>query len=297
MRQNSLVRFSRASSTFDGPRLVRACMSGERSDRFVLDLRGATVLKDGVRALDDVTLTVRRGEHTAIAGPNGAGKSTLINLLTLDDRALPRDDGVPAVRVFGESRWNVFDLRARLGIVTADLHQRFVAGNSMGAVTGEDAVLSGLFGTRGVLMYVTVSPRMRADAAEALDRAGATALSTKTLDRMSTGEARRVLIARALVTRPDALVLDEPTAGLDLVARRKFLDTIESIAAEGTTIVLVTHHVEEIIPAIERVVLLDRGRVACDGGKADVLTSSNLSAVYGAPISVHHDGGYYHARA
>ena len=121
----------------------------------VLELTDAVVVKDGVRVLDGLSLTIRAGEHTAILGPNGAGKTTLINLLTHDDRPLAVINGVPPVRVFGSTRWNVFDLRSRLGIVSTDLHHRFVAGNSLGNITGEAAVLSGLFGTRGVLDYVT----------------------------------------------------------------------------------------------------------------------------------------------
>src|SRR5438045_9253474 len=107
----------------------------------VLELRKATVLKGGVPALEDITLTIHAGEHTAIIGPNGAGKTTLINLLTHDDRAVARGDGKPPVLVFGSSRWNVFDLRSKLGIVSTDLHQRFVSGNSFGETTATDAVL------------------------------------------------------------------------------------------------------------------------------------------------------------
>jgi iron complex transport system ATP-binding protein len=267
------------------------------TDHPVLELVDATVVKDGVRVLDGLTLAIRAGEHTAIVGPNGAGKTTLINLLTADERALACPGAPPAVRVFGSERWNVFELRSRIGIVSTDLHQRLVSGNSFGPVTGEDAVLSGLFGTRGVLKYVTVTTAMRQRAADALARVEAAHLASKTLDRMSTGEARRILIARALVTEPQALVLDEPSAGLDLVARQRFLDAIARIADEGTTIVLVTHHIEEILPTIGRVVLLDRGRVAAAGPKHAVLTAARLSAVYGAPIALQEARGYYYAQA
>jgi iron complex transport system ATP-binding protein len=183
----------------------------------------------------------------------------------------------------------------RLGIVSADLHQQFVEGNSIGRIIGEDAVISGFFGTRGFLLYATVTDDMRRQAREALDRVGAAALGGRRLDEMSTGEARRVLIARALVTGPDVLVLDEPAAGLDLVARQRFLDTIGRIGAEGTTLVLITHHVEEIVPAIEQVVLLRRGRILCAGPKADVLTAANLTHLFGAPVSIRESKGYYTA--
>jgi iron complex transport system ATP-binding protein len=262
----------------------------------ILELADAAVVKGGVRILDGLTLTIRPGQHTAILGPNGAGKSALINLLTRDEYALARSDGVPPVRLFGSDRWDLFELRSRVGIVSADLHQQFVSGHSAGRITSEDAVVSGFFGTRGFLLYATVPAGMRRRAREALERLEVAALATRTLDAMSTGEARRVLIARALVTEPTALVLDEPAAGLDLVARQRFLDTINRLATDGTTIVLITHHVEEVIPAIEQVVLLQRGRIARAGAKHEVLTSANLSALFGAAIAVHESGGYFHAR-
>src|ERR1700682_6264800 len=134
----------------------------------VLELTEATVVKNGVRILDGLTLAIRPGEHTAIVGPNGAGKSTLINVLTRDEYPLPHANGQPPVRIFGSDRWDGFELRTRLGIVTADLHQRFVEGHSAGRITGEDAVLSGFFATRGFLLYAEVTTAMRRAASAGL---------------------------------------------------------------------------------------------------------------------------------
>lgn len=203
----------------------------------------------------------------------------------------------PAVRVFGRDRWHVFDLRTQLGIISATLHQRFVAGHSAGRIRGEDAVVSGFFATQGVLLYNDVTEEMRHRARASLARVQALHLAEKMVDEMSTGEARRVLIARALVSAPRALVLDEPTTGLDVVARHRFLESVRDIARYGTTIVLITHHVEEIIPEVQQVVLLDRGRVAAAGPPAEMLTDERLSAVFGAPVRVEHVGGYYQATA
>jgi iron complex transport system ATP-binding protein len=263
----------------------------------VLELNDATVVKDGLRILDGLTLTIRAGEHTAIVGPNGAGKTTLLNVLTEQDHPLAREEGEPPVRIFGRAMWDIFDLRSRLGIVTSDLHQRFVDGNHAGRITAEHAVLSGFHATHGVIRDGSVTDAMRQESSNALRRLEVDHLARKTLDEMSTGEARRVLIARALVSRPDALVLDEPTAGLDLVARARFLNAVSRIARGGTTIILVTHHVEEIIPEIDHLILIKRGRVACAGPKRTILTDGNLSALFDAPVAVHEAGGYYHARA
>ncbi len=262
----------------------------------LLELCDATVILGDTRVLDGLTLTIHVGEHTAILGPNGAGKSTLMKLLTLQLYPLAGASGAAPIRVFGRDRWDVFALRSQLGIVSADLHDRFVHGNSSGTITGLDAVLSGFFASQGVFAHQRVTDPMRHQALEALESMGAGRLAGATLDTMSTGEARRVLIARALVHKPAALVLDEPTRGLDLVSRHRFCERVRTVAQQGTTILLVTHHVDEIIPEIARVILLRRGRIACDGPKVDVLTGHHLSHAFDAPLAVDQTGGYFHVR-
>src|SRR6266566_7906466 len=138
----------------------------------ILELVDATVVKNDRRVLDGVTLTIRAGEHTAIVGPNGAGKSVLVRLLTHEDRALQPADGTPPVRVFGSGHWNVFELRAQLGIVSADLHHRFVTGNTEGHITGAAAVVSAFLASDGILRYGVITDEMRGLAAEALGRMG-----------------------------------------------------------------------------------------------------------------------------
>jgi iron complex transport system ATP-binding protein len=263
-----------------------------------LELRDTTVVLGGVRVLDGLTLTIDIGEHAAVLGPNGAGKSTLMKLLTLQLYPVaPVDpDGRPPIRLFGRERWNVFELRSQMGIVSADLHDRFVHGNSNGVLTGLDAVMSGFFATDGVFAHQQVSEAMRTRAHEALERVEAGTLARRTLDTLSTGEARRVLIARALVHAPKTLVLDEPTRGLDLVARHQFMERVRAVARQGVTILLVTHYADEIIPEIDRVILLRQGSIAADGPKAGTMTAEKLGAVFGAPLVVETVAGYYHVR-
>ena len=207
--------------------------------RPVLQLNNATVVKGEHAVLDGLTLTIQSDEHTAILGPNGAGKSELVRLLTLEDRPLATPDGTP-IRVFGDDSWDIFELRAQLGIVSSDLHHRFVFGNNEGRVVAEAAVLSGFFATQGILRYGVVTPEMRKRAAEALERMGVAHLTSRRLDEMSSGEARRVLLARAMVTVPKVLILDEPTTGLDLVARHAFMERVRNVARAGTRIILIT---------------------------------------------------------
>jgi iron complex transport system ATP-binding protein len=261
----------------------------------LLELTNATVVKGDLRILDGLTLTIRVGEHTAILGPNGAGKTTLINLLTHHDYPLVCEHA-PPIRVFGADRWNVFDLRTQLGIISHDLQQRFVAGHSAGRIRGNEAVISGFFATQGFLINRPVTPHMRARADHSLARLDASHLGGKWLDEMSTGEARRVLIARALVNEPRALILDEPSAGLDVVARYRFLESVRRLARAGTTLVMITHHVEEIIPEIGHVVLLHRGRVLDAGSKDRMLSAERLSTLFGGTIEVSETGGYFHTR-
>jgi iron complex transport system ATP-binding protein len=261
----------------------------------VLELNDASVVLGGQRVLDGVTLSIRAGEHTAIVGPNGSGKSSLVKLLTHQYRALYRDD-TPPVRVLGRDRWNITELRSRMGIVSPDLQHRFVSGSSMGRLRGLDVVLSGFFASEVLFFHHEVTDAMRERAGEALARVGAGHLGEKPLAAMSTGEARRVLIARALAPGPGVLVLDEPTTGLDLVARHAFMERVRGVADAGTTVLLITHHVEEIVPEIDRVILLQRGRVALDGPKREVLTSANLGDVYASPLTLDERAGWYAAR-
>ena len=261
----------------------------------ILELINATVIKSDQRVLDGLTLTIGEGQHTAIIGPNGAGKSVLVGLLTHYERALAPSNGTSPVRVFGSDNWNVWDLRTQLGIVSSDLHHRFVSGNSEGRVTAEAAVLSAFFASQGILRYGVVTDDMRTAAAEALDVAGASHLAGRTLDQMSSGEARRVLLARVVVTKPRALVLDEPTTGLDVGARHGFMERVRAIARAGTTLILITHHIEEIVPEIGRVILLRAGRIAGDGPTATMLTAARVSELFGIPLTIRERAGYYSA--
>jgi iron complex transport system ATP-binding protein len=259
-------------------------------------LTEATVIKGDRSVLDRLTLTIQEGEHTAVLGPNGAGKSVLVGLLTHQERPLAPTNGAPSpVRVFDEENWNIWDLRPQLGIVSADLHHRFVSGNSEGRITAEAAVLSAFFASQGILRYGTITDEMRSAAADALAAAGASHLARRLLHEMSSGEARRVLLARVLVTKPRALILDEPTTGLDLAARHAFMERIREIVRNGPTLILITHHLEEIVPEIERVIFLREGRVAGDGPKREMLSAQRVSALFGMKLRIREAAGYYSA--
>ena len=239
----------------------------------LIELDGASVVREGRTILHRLSLAIEEGGHTAILGPNGCGKSTLIRLLA---REVHAHAGGGSYRVLGRERWTQSELRRTLGIVSAEPREPL-----LGDPTGLDLAISGLLGTYGVLAQHRVTPEMAAEGLEALDRAGAARLAHQSLATMSAGEARRCWIARALAPRPRGLVLDEPTTGLDFVARGRFLETVRSLSAT-TTIVLVTHHLEEVVPEIGRVVLMREGRVVADGPREEGLRRGRIAEAFGA---------------
>jgi len=261
----------------------------------LLQMQDLSVVKNGRRILDGLSLTIREGEHTAIFGPNGAGKTSFIRLITREEYPEPRANGVPPLLILGEELWDVFELRPLLGIISSDLQANFLNRTLPGQTRGLDVVLSGFFASYGLFDHQEVTATMLTRAWRALGLMEAGHLAEACIETMSSGEARRILIARALVNEPRALILDEPTAGLDLLARNRFLGTLRNLARHGKTIILVTHRVEEIFPEIDRVILLNHGRILHDGPKGEVLTSRHLSSMFGAAVRVRQSHGYYTA--
>jgi iron complex transport system ATP-binding protein len=227
------------------------------------------------------------GEHVAILGPNGCGKSTFIKTISRECYPLARLD--PVMKIFGRDAWNVFDLRRSLGIVSSDL-----AAACTRDITGLEAVISGFFSSIGTWPYQHVTAEMRDRAEAALERLGAAHLADRMVTAMSSGEMRRVLIGRALVHDPEALLFDEPTNSLDLFAQHELREIMRTLARSGTAILLVTHHLADIIPEIDRVVLIQDGRIAADGPKDEILTEDRLRDLFRLPVTLTRRDGYYH---
>ena len=255
------------------------------ADDTLIELRDAEVVREGRTILHVDSLAFREGEHVAVLGPNGAGKSTLIGLLTRDIRPLVRDE--PPVLLRGQARWDLFEARRVFGVVSDALQDDYRV-----RVTVRDVVLSGYFGSVGLYRSGEITAAMRTRAEELLEHLGITALADRTMDTLSTGEARRALIGRALVHDPALLVLDEPTHGLDPAGTYHFLALLHQLA-ERCALVIVTHHVSDIIPEVERVVMLKAGRVFRDGSKAELLTGEALSGLYGIPAEVEERRAWY----
>lgn len=259
----------------------------------ILEMNRATVRRDDINILDRLSLTIQMTENTAIIGPNGSGKSTFIKLITQDIYPLANKEGAPPVRMFGKDQWILEELKSKLSIVSSDLQNSFLHNTKEGHIPGRDVVISGFFSSLRLFPHQSISEEMFDKANEALSLMDASHLADKMLDEMSTGEVRRVLISRALVTEPEVLILDEPTTALDFVARHKFMDQIRKVVQGGTTLILVTHHIEEVIPEIERIVLLKNGKKAFDGSKKEILTSAHLSEIYDHPVKLNGNNGLY----
>jgi iron complex transport system ATP-binding protein len=254
----------------------------------LIELENVTVRRDERVALDGVTLTIGQGEHVAILGPNGCGKSTLIKLISRDLYPVMKDEPW-ALRILGRDRWRLFDLRHELGIVSNDWMQMCTRDYS-----GYEIALSGFFGSVGVWPHHTVTLAMEGKTRDVLELLEISHLAHRNTNEMSSGEARRILIARALVHDPQALVLDEPTTSLDLRATWELREVLRKLAANGISILMVTHHLPDIIPEMRRVVLMREGRVMLDGPKDRVLEAGALSGLFGVPVEVLERGGYYH---
>jgi iron complex transport system ATP-binding protein len=201
--------------------------------------------------------------------------------LRLITRAISPYRGEGIVRLLGKDRWDKRDLVSLIGVVESA--QRVTP---LGEPSALDWVATARIGSRGVLAFEIPTEADYRDAQVALDQIGAGHLAERTIETLSAGERQRVEIARALVTRPRLLVLDEPTSSLDLIAAKDLIDDLSRLAQGGTTLMLVTHHPHEIVPEIERVILMSEGAIFADGPKAETLTPHRLSALFGRPVEV-----------
>jgi len=252
----------------------------------LIEFERISVMRGQTLALDNVSLKIGIGEHVAILGPNGCGKSTLIKTITRECYPLLAEGS--SLRILGQQTWNIFELRALLGIVSTDLMTTCTR-----EISGRDIVLSGFFSSIGIWPHQDVTSEMVDRAGHAMSMLEVSHLAERFTDEMSSGEARRMLIARALVHNPRALILDEPSVALDLSAQHELRLILRKLAQSGIGIVMVTHHLSDIIPEIDRVLLMDRGRTVADGPKRDILVESRLSELFGRPLQLSKRDGYY----
>jgi len=254
----------------------------------LIEIHNATVWRGSTRVFHGFSLTIGQHERVAILGPNGAGKTTLLK--TINRELYPVASDGSWIRILGRDRWNVWDLRQHIGLVSQDLQSGFMPNSTV-----SDAIVSGFFSSIGVHQQlreqITPAELQRAD--DVVRMMGLEALRDREYRTLSTGQQRRCLLGRALVHDPHTLILDEPTAGLDMTASFDFLARIRELAKRGRSLVMVTHHLDDIPPEIERVIVLKNGAIVADGPKASVLTSELLSEVYETDLRLSEIEGHY----
>jgi len=255
------------------------------TDSFV-ELKKVFVLRDNRKILNNINLEISSNENVAVIGPNGSGKSTFIKLLT--GKFYPSYTGDDTVcRLFGRAKWNICDLRSMLGIVTNELQYDFHS-----EITGFEAVLSGFFSSIGLLPGShIITKKMAKKALDMIEFLEVSSLKDRKLETMSSGEARRFLIARSLVNDPKVLVLDEPSNSLDIASSLKLYNTMRRISSCGTKIVLVTHLVSDIIPEMSRFIFFKNGKIFADGKRGEVFTSRGLSSLFGVKLKLSENDG------
>jgi iron complex transport system ATP-binding protein len=252
-----------------------------------LEMRHVDVARGETVVLHDISLSIDAGEHVAILGPNGCGKSTLIKTITCECYPIVAPE--TSIQLLGRARWDVSQLRQQLGVVEAHL-----PGERTGVTRGIDAVVAGFFSASTLWPNLHVTPEMRERAHEALTRMGATHLGQKFVGQMSAGEQRRIMIARSLVHQPGMLLLDEPSNALDIAAQRELREALRLVVRQGTGVIMVTHHLADILPEIDRVIMMRSGRIFADGSKDELITAEKLWELFGVEVTLTQRDGYWH---
>ena len=259
----------------------------------LIDLEHVHVARGSNVVLHDLSLRIGRGEHLAVLGPNGCGKSTLLKTMTCELYPIVKPG--TRVRLLGRDRWDLTELKRRMGVVSPEL-----PGKPTLHTTGFDAIVTGFFSSSTLWPNLHVTEAMRERAKEILALVGADDLREKPVGQMSAGQQRRVMIGRALAGASvegevQMLLLDEPSNALDLAAQHDLREMLRGLAQRGVTIVMITHHITDILPEMNRVVMMRDGRIVADGGKRDLLTEHRLSDLFGRKITLTERDGFWNA--
>jgi iron complex transport system ATP-binding protein len=259
----------------------------------LIELEHVNVARGSKVVLHDVSLRIGHGEHLAILGPNGCGKSTLLKTMTCELYPIVKPE--TRVRLLGRERWDLTELKRRMGVVSPEL-----PGKPTLHTNGLDAVVTGFFSSSTLWPNLHVTDAMRERAEEILALAGAVDLREKPVGQMSAGQQRRVMIGRALAGASvdgevQMLLLDEPSNALDLAAQHDLREMLRGLAQRGVAIVMITHHIADILPEMQRVVMMCDGRIVADGGKTELLTERRLSDLFGREITLTEREGFWNA--
>lgn len=253
----------------------------------LLRLHDAKVKMDGRVILDVDDFVINQGERIVVLGPNGSGKSTLVKLLTKEIEPVWRETS--PVLFMGQPDPSEETLIETVGLVSTDVQERMMVHRTV-----FDIVLGGFFGSVGVPFHIGASDEQVEQARKAIREIGIPSLSERDMLTLSTGQARRALIARALINGPALLIFDEPTSGLDPEGAWNMRQSLSALAKAGHTILVITHNVSDIMPEFDRVVMLQDAHIVADGPKEEVLTTQKLRHLFGVPITLVETDGRYH---
>jgi len=254
----------------------------------LIEYKNVTVRRNDRTILDRINLTIHAGEQVAILGPNGAGKSSLLKTITREYYPLAGGQD-RYVRIMGEEFWDIFELRKHLGIVSWEAPRSIFRD-----FTCFEIVLSGFLSSTGIWNYREITPEMQNQARQVMGFLGIAHLVERNFSEISAGETRLVLIARALVHDPQALLLDEPTSSLDPRATVELRRIMRKIATRGKSLIVITHNLSDIIPEIKRVILVADGKIVADGSKAELLKAEYLANLFGTKLEIYQRDGYYY---
>jgi len=262
----------------------------------IVELEHVQVARGNHVVLHDLSLRIDRGEHLAILGPNGCGKSTLLKTITCELYPVVRPE--TRVRIMGRERWDLTELKRRMGVVAAEL-----PGRQTLSITGFEAILTGFFSSSTLWPNLSVTSRMRERAEGILVQINAESLRDTPVGEMSAGQQRRIMIGRAMAGTSSngsdgsvqMLLLDEPSNALDLAAQQDLREMLRRLAQRGTAILLITHHIADILPEINRIVTMNAGRIVADGSKEELLTAQQLGTLFGREITLIERDGYWNA--
>lgn len=262
-------------------------MSSTAPEAPLIEIKNCTLMRGTTKALDDFSLSIGQNESVAIVGPNGSGKSSLLKLISRE--LYPLDRPGTSLSILGNRHPNVQDYQRHFGLVSQDLQN-----NYLGETPGLEVVISGFFASNSLWNHFDITDEQITSAKETMAAIQVSDLMDRLFSTLSTGQQRRLLLARALVHKPHTLILDEPTTGLDIQGSFRLINTIRNLSKRGATILLVTHHISEIPPEIDRIILMRSGKIFADGGKETVLNETSLRELFDSRLTLVESNGYYH---
>lgn len=252
----------------------------------IIEFNSVDIYRGDEKVLQNISFSI--SGHTAIIGCNGAGKSTILKAIYKEIYPVKKIDSY--VRILGEENWDLFELRSKIGVISSE-EERLARLN----IPVREYIMSGFFGQLGITSYNQITCEMKDKVNNIANFLSIETLLSREVRSLSTGQTKRCQIARAMIHNPDTYILDEPSSGLDIGAQKILMSSLAALMERGKNIVLVTHHISEILPDIKRVIGIKHGKIIFDGHRDDVLTKDNLSLLFDTNLEIFKKNGIIYA--